>query len=218
MLTYKQIPIVGIDDQVRRIKPFSALDRDYYRVLYAKSIETLGDRDVASAYDSDRVFRALIDAILLLCGLSPAWLDIESVAALIFGIGDAPPVLFTLNFPEQPKKEDPKPDAEDLSEFDPDAWLVAAIFQGTGSLESALRIYESSPASFLEEVMRCRAKQIKASDPKAKQKEEEEKAKQEAMEIQKAGGLEAYLKEGSMEQVEEISPTTILEVKNGKGS
>jgi hypothetical protein len=94
------VTFLDINDNVRKIRALSLMDRDYFRALLETAGRMVDGKFVGSLYDEDTAFRNVVNAILLLCGLSPFWVDSEIVVRLLFGVGDEPAILLQLNFPQ----------------------------------------------------------------------------------------------------------------------
>jgi hypothetical protein len=171
------VTFLDINDNVRKIRALSLMDRDYFRALLETAGRMVDGKFVGSLYDEDAAFRNVVNAILLLCGLSPFWVDSEIVVRLLFGVGDEPAILLQLNFPPAPPKSSDDPEDEapiDLSGFDATAWATAQLWAATGDYNQAMQIAQLEPWPFTQEVLRCRSYQIKMNDPEEVKKREKQ--------------------------------------------
>ncbi|NJR69481.1 MAG: hypothetical protein HC771_13070 [Synechococcales cyanobacterium CRU_2_2] len=157
---FSSLPIVGIGGKVLKLRALSLFDRQFFSALHAKALEILGDRPISEAYDDDEAFRGLIDAALLMCGISTSSIDMQTMVSLLFGIGDVPPVIIELNFPKPSREDSSESPSEDLSDFDPDAWAVAAIWNATEDPVQAMAIATATPWVFFRRS--CAAAQSKS--------------------------------------------------------
>ena len=203
VLAPHQIPFIGADGKVHKIVALSLVDRQYFEGLHSMALQIIGDRDIAIAYDCDTGFRAAADALLLLSGISPAWVDAHILASLLFGIGDTPAILVELNLPKA--KADASADQqEDLSTFDPDAWAIATIWSADGSLANALDVAKEYPATWVHEVLRCRSKQVQMADPEYKKERSSRETKERFSRTLQEYGSVAAMRESIMKDAREI--------------
>lgn len=179
-MAVSEIPILGMGGKVLRVRSLSLLDRAYFRLLHAKAVEVAGDRSIADVYDNDLAFKGLVDAALILCGIATSCIDLQTMIALLFGVGDIPAILLDLNFPAASTDTSSKGDdlpSEDLSSYDPDAWAIATIWAATDDPVKALAIANAPLWVFTSEVMRCRSKQVQMADPEYGKRQTRERSR-----------------------------------------
>jgi len=171
------------------MRSLSLLDRRPWLLLYQEILGRPGSPQVL--YDTVPDYAATINALLLMCGVSPAWVDWRGVEQLLFGTGDRPPILVDLNFPALPVD----PEAKVLPDgYDPEAWLIAALWGAGGSLTEAIALARDEPAPLLELVLRARSRQIQEADPKFQEKEALKEAEARVAERAASGAYDELLR------------------------
>jgi len=192
MLEPFSVPIVDVTGRVRRIRSLPLCDREWFASTQFALRSRVEGQDFRVLYDSDPLFKTLVDECLLLHGISPGWVDIYMTSRLLFGMGDEPAILLQLNFP--PDTEPPDKDARPIPEtIDPTAYHIASLWGATENLEQSFKIAREQPWQEVQAVLKARSHQLKEvdADAKAKAKEEErlENSRQKMEELKESGKL-----------------------------
>lgn len=110
--------------------------------------------------------RELCHRALRLCGIDPAWLNLDMMVYLLHHYEQDGQIhqgaLIEMNFPDKPVTVNA---GVSLKEYVASA--IASLWGQSGDLAKALSVAESVPADKLEAILQARAQQI---DPKAKNK------------------------------------------------
>lgn len=190
MLTPDRLPFLDLQGNLRHAHALSLLDRAYFLTLRSSCLKLASHTDLRLLYDQNSAFREMANACLLMCGISPAWVDAQMMCRLLFGLGEELPLLVSLNFPERKSEGEgePLPDG-----YDPDAYNIASLWAYTNDLEQALRLARDEPWTLLSEVLKSRSHQIKMSDPKEQKKKQQQQLGQDFKNLAKSGKLDAAL-------------------------
>jgi hypothetical protein len=191
MLAPYSLPFVDCRGKVRRIQALALGDRAYFLSLRQMALNLISDRDFRLLYDDrDSLFPALVDECLRLHQIHPGDVDSYMATRLLFGMGDEPALLITLNFPVE--EEDPK--AKPLPEWiEPEAYHVAALWGATENLEHAISSREQVPYPLMRSVLKARGYQVDVATGEQRKREQREASEIGMRKLVESGRMQKFM-------------------------
>lgn len=161
----------GVKRDIRRL---TAPRRREFLDLMALATQ-IADRkggEISGLYDDDSPdFRDAVNDALECFGISPEWLDIDMIRALLFERNDKPGLLWSLEFPDRKPPIDAKPLPDDIDPFANAVAALCAMFP-TASPEQIQQFVQITPWHEVEDLLHARNWQIVESNPELKKKRE----------------------------------------------
>jgi len=160
-IEFDAVEFEGADGKIHTIRQCSLTDREELRTRLEQLHQAIKDAPVGwtigDLYDQDKLFRHRADRALKSCGISPKWVSIPQLTALLFtrkeGDRHERGWLLDLNFP-RPKVAIAAGEAQNYAQ------IVAALSAYVEGMDKAIKLAKEHPFGELLDILRAKSELV----------------------------------------------------------